>query len=289
MSDKKLLIGFIGQGYIGKNYADDFEARGYDIVRYSKEEPYVANKEKIKECDVIFIAVPTPTVCGVYDASILREVMPLAGSNESKKKIIVLKSTISPGLTRVLQKEFPQYIIFHSPEFLSEATAKEDAKNPFANIVGVDETSIEHQEAAKLAHFILPRVPFSSTVSYEEAELIKYTHNSMAYIQIVFFNLIYNLSQKLGANWKHIEDAIKADPSIPNRYSSPVHKDGRGAGGNCFIKDFAIFTSVYEKMVNDPSGSKVLKSLEEKNIELLKESKKDLNLLQGVYCDSSEK
>ena len=45
MKNKK--IGFIGQGWIGKNYSDDFEKRGYEIVRYSLEEPYVKNKEKI--------------------------------------------------------------------------------------------------------------------------------------------------------------------------------------------------------------------------------------------------
>ncbi len=31
-----MKIGFIGQGWIGKNYADDFEHRGYRVVRYSR-------------------------------------------------------------------------------------------------------------------------------------------------------------------------------------------------------------------------------------------------------------
>ena len=29
---KNLLIGFIGQGYVGKNYADDFEERGFNSI-----------------------------------------------------------------------------------------------------------------------------------------------------------------------------------------------------------------------------------------------------------------
>ncbi len=285
MENSKLLIGFIGQGYVGKNYADDFEHRGYSIIRYAKEQPYNLNKEKIKECDIVFVAVPAPTVCGIYDASILREVVPLTGRN----KIIVLKSTISPGLTRILQKEFPNYVILHSPEFLSEATAQEDASKPFMNIIGIQEDSKIHKDAAKLIHSILPKAPFSTTVFYEEAELIKYTHNSMAYTQIVFFNLMYNLSEKLGANWKNIEKAIKADPSIPNRYGEPLHKSGRGAGGHCFIKDFAILSRVYEKIAHDPLGAQVLKSLERKNIELLKDSKKDLELLKDIYCDLEKK
>ena len=57
----KEKIGFIGQGFIGKNYADDFERRGFEVIRYALEEPYRANKEKIRECDIVFIAVPTPT------------------------------------------------------------------------------------------------------------------------------------------------------------------------------------------------------------------------------------
>ena len=44
----KPRIGFIGQGWIGKNYADDFEKRGFTTVRYALEAPYVQNKEKIE-------------------------------------------------------------------------------------------------------------------------------------------------------------------------------------------------------------------------------------------------
>ena len=44
---KKPLIGFIGQGWIGKHYADDFEKRGYEVIRYALEEPYRANRARV--------------------------------------------------------------------------------------------------------------------------------------------------------------------------------------------------------------------------------------------------
>ena len=66
----KIKIGFIGQGYVGKNYADDFERRGYKVVRYALEEPYRKNKEQIRDCDLVFIAVPTPTTPKGFDESI---------------------------------------------------------------------------------------------------------------------------------------------------------------------------------------------------------------------------
>jgi UDP-glucose 6-dehydrogenase len=94
---------------------------------------------------------------------------------------------------------------------------------------------------------------------------------------------MYDLAKKIGADWKNIEQALKADPFIPNRYSSPVHKKGRGAGGHCFIKDFAALRLKYEKTMSDPLGLKVFESMEAKNKKLLKQSGKDIDLLKGVY------
>lgn len=276
---KKIKIGFIGQGYIGKNYADDFERRGHRVVRFAKESPHHLNEKTIGICEVVFVAVPTPTTPRGYDASIIRSVI----SFTKKDAIVVLKSTILPGLTKIIQSEFPDRIIMHSPEFLSEATAAYDAAHPFMNIVGVTENSTRHRKAAKLVHSLLPPAPFSTTVSSTEAELIKYSHNCSGYTQIIFFNIMHDLATELSADWKKIEPALKADPYIPNRYSSPIHKSGRGAGGNCFIKDMAALSRVYHELVKDVHGVKVLKAMEEKNKKLLKGSKKDLHLLKGVY------
>ncbi|MEK7642644.1 MAG: hypothetical protein AAB392_02500 [Patescibacteria group bacterium] len=276
---KKIRVGFIGQGYIGKNYADDFETRGYEVIRYAKEEPYIKNRDVIKTCEIVFVAVPTPTTKNGYDGSIIRSVLPLTETNT----IVVLKSTILPGLTRIIQKEFPDRIIMHSPEFLSETTAANDAAHPFMNIVGIVENNDKHNEAARLVHSILPNAPFIKTVSSEEAELIKYAHNGSGYTQIIFFNLIYDLAIKLGSNWQNIEEALKADPFIPNRYASPIHKSGRGAGGHCFIKDMSALRQIYESITKDTKGVDILKSMEEKNKSLLTQSNKDIDLLKGVY------
>ena len=42
---KKIEIGFIGTGWIGKNYSDAFEEMGYTVVRYSKDDSYIKNKK----------------------------------------------------------------------------------------------------------------------------------------------------------------------------------------------------------------------------------------------------
>ena len=90
MNDMGKKIGFIGQGFIGKNYADDFEARGYPVVRYSLEEPHINNKEKIAECDIVFIAVNANTTPSGFDDSNIRSGLGIVGEG----KIAVIKSTL---------------------------------------------------------------------------------------------------------------------------------------------------------------------------------------------------
>lgn len=287
---QKPLIGFVGQGFIGKNYADDFERRGYSVIRYSLEEAYRANKEKIRECDIVFVAVPTPTTEGGFDFSIVEEGIGLVG----KGKIAVIKSTILPGTTKTLQERNSDVVLLYSPEFLSEKTAAEDAAHPFSNIVGISIDDEIHRSAAESVHAILPKALYQKTCMSTEAELIKYSHNLNGYFQILLSNILFDTAEKLGVHWDVVEDALKHDPLISNRYIKPVHqsghpgaKPGRGAGGHCFIKDFAAFRELYVKLnPADERGKAVLTSLEQKNIALLQESGKDLDLLKGVYGEN---
>ncbi len=279
MAKKK--IGFIGQGWIGKNYADDFEQRGFSVVRYAKEPQYTATKEDIASCDIVFIAVPTPTIQQKFDDSIVRSVIPLIG----KGKVAVIKSTIVPGTTESIQKQFPDVFIFHSPEFLTEVTAAHDAAHPDRNIVGIPNDTAEARAHAQEVIDVLPAASFVKICSSREAEMIKYAGNCWFYTKVVFVNLVFDLSAQFGCSWEVIRDAMAADPRIGRTHLDPLHKSGRGAGGHCFIKDFAAFEELYKKMVNDPQGQAVLESLREKNIELLLGSNKDLDLLRETYGD----
>ena len=279
---EKPLIGFIGQGWIGKNYANDFEARGYKTVRYSLEKEYVANKDKIGECDIVFIAVPTPTTPDGFSAKIVEEGFKLVG----KGKIAVVKSTIIPGSTKRFQAENPDIVILYAPEFLSEATAAHDAAHPFSNIIGMPSDDEQHRDAAKAVFAVLPESPFEHLCSSTDAEFIKYSHNLSGYVQIILFNIMYDLSIEKGADWAQIQKALEKDPYISSRYAKPVHKTGRGAGGGCFIKDFAALRELYGNTFPDDTLSQhALRALECKNIDLLLKSGKDLELLKGVYGD----
>jgi len=277
------LIGFIGQGWIGKHYADDFEQRGFQVIRYALEEPYVNNGGKIKDCDIVFIAVPTPTTREGFKDSVLRKVIKKVG----KGKIAVIKSTILPGTTESIQKENPDICVVHSPEFLVEATAKYNAENPDRNIIGITEMSEELKKRAEEVMEVLPRAPFQLICSSREAEFVKYGGNCFLFFKVIFANLFYDIVKASGCDWGVVKDAIGADPRIGKTHLNPVHDSGRGAGGHCFIKDFQAFVNLYKEKVGDEKGNKVWDSLIEKNIDLLVSSGKDLDLLKGVYGEDA--
>lgn len=274
-----LTIGFIGQGWIGKNYAYNFEERGFNVVRYSLEPEYIKNKTKIKKCDIVFVAVPTPTTPKGHNDSIVRNSIKLIG----KGKIAVIKSTIFPGVTSLIQKENPDKFILNSPEFLSEATASHDAAFPKRNIIGIPQFTKVFRDKAELVLSVLPPAPYNKICLSLDAEIIKYGRNTLGFFRVIFTNLLYDVTSSLGGNWEDVKEAMIADPDTGPTYMNPIHKTGRGAGGGCFIKDFAVFRELYEKSINDKLGVDVLRSLEKKNIELLKKTHKDLDLLSGVY------
>jgi nucleotide sugar dehydrogenase len=281
---KKPTIGFIGQGWIGKNYANDFEARGYDVVRYALEEPYAQNKEAITTCDIVFVAVPTPTNVNGFDASIVRAVMPLIG----KGKIAVVKSTLLPGTTESLQKEFPDRIVLCSPEFLREKHAAHDASHPERNLIGIPEDTTSHTKAAELVLSVSAKADFSKVMPSRAAELTKYAGNVFLANKVVLANIFYDLSQTLGVEYETLREALAADPRIGASHLFPVDasghtdKKGRGAGGDCFIKDLEAFRQLYKK-ANDVEGDALLSAVVRKNNALLTQSDKDIELLRGVY------
>jgi UDPglucose 6-dehydrogenase len=279
------LIGFIGQGFIGKNYADDFEARGFKVVRYAKEPAYEMNKDKIAECDLVFIAVPTPTTPSGFNFDILKEVIGLVGVGKSA----IVKSTILPGTCEALQSLYPDRFVFHSPEFLTEKTAAYDAAHPTRNIIGYPVENEEYKKRAAEILAVLPDSPLNMICRAKEAELVKYASNSFLFLKIIYANILYDLAAKEGSDWKKISAGMAADPRIGASHLQPAHasgidgKIGRGAGGHCFVKDFAALLEYVGRVGGDTLGEQFLRTAEEKNLELLKESGKDADIIKEVY------
>ncbi|MFA7286116.1 MAG: hypothetical protein WC052_00395 [Patescibacteria group bacterium] len=269
-------IGFIGQGFVGKAYADNFAARGYDIVRYSLEPAFIENREAIATCDIVFIAVPTPTTPQGFDDSALVAALPLVRDGA----VLVIKSTILPETTDKLQALRPGVAIIHAPEFLRALYAAEEVANPARHIIGVTEISRPHAEEVIA---ILPPAPYVKIMDARAAALVKYGGNVYRYLKILFANSLYELCQHYEVSYDDVREALVADPNIESSFTDVIHDDGRGVGGHCLIKDFAAYRRALEASDCPPELLTYLKAAEALNAKLLKDSGKSLNFLSATY------
>ena len=286
-------IGFIGQGWIGRNYANDFENRGYQVVRYALEAPYHKNQAAVAQCQTVFIAVPTPSTPEGFCYQAVRAAL----GNVAAGATVVIKSTLLPGTTNALQKEFPDLYILHSPEFLREVSAAHDAANPQRNLIGVPAWDEEFTLRAQDVLSLLPQAPYEKVMSAYEAEFVKYAGNCFLYTKVVFMNALYDLVTASEADFATIREAMIHDPRIGESHTQPIHASGhdtskqtrpvRGAGGHCFIKDFEALRRFYEASIGDDEGLKMLTSMINYNNRLLRDSGKDLDILAGVYGEDT--
>ena len=152
------------------------------------------------------------------------------------------------------------------------------------NVIGLPYDTAGHRKAAESVKSTFPSSEHNFIVSAQAAELFKYAHNLNGYFRVILANLLYEIGEKTEANWADVKTMMDSDIMMSPYYNTPVHKGGRGAGGNCFVKDMAAFRHLYSEVVSeDAIGLSVLHSLEKKNLELLKSTGKSKEIVEGVY------
>lgn len=241
-------IGVIGQGFVGtavkegmKNY---YDVRTFDI-NGNCNEPSL--DKLISQVNETFLCVPTPMKkSGECDLSIVREclqnISDIIEFYQKENFIVILKSTIPPGTTEQLNKEFKFLHIAFNPEFLTEANAVEDYKNQNRIIIGADRpySSRVKQIFAK----VFPKVPIIKTSS-TIAETIKYVTNTFLAMKVSYANEIYQLCEKLGIDYDKVIEYARYDERLGNSHWSVPGPDGDfGFGGHCFPKDIAALSYV---------------------------------------------
>ncbi len=259
---KQISVGIAGTGMVGGALKTYFEKKGITPFLYDKGKN-IGSMDEVNKADMIFICVPTPfdAKTGGFDLSYVREVCgQIMGG-----KIIVIKSTVVPGSTEQLQKEYPQHRFLFNPEFLTELTADQDMSYPDRQIVGYTKESFT--VAADLL-LLLPLAPFEKIIPATEAELVKYFGNTWFATKVVFANQMYDLCQKIGADYEMIMESAAADKRIGRSHLEVIHKGYRGYGGKCLPKDIrALIQFATVKGVD----LKLHKTVEDINNQLLKD------------------
>lgn len=223
-------IGIVGLGIVGSACRAGFEHCGFNVTVHDTKLDTKIND--VIDTEIVFICVPTPGKAdGSCDTGIVEQVI-----HDLKRLdyqgIIAIKSTVEPGFTKRMISMYDDRILF-VPEFLKERSAEYDfIFDQKLLLVGTD--NAVHYYTVVRSHGALPKS--TKRISPTEAELVKYYHNVFNATRVVFANIFYELSERLGADYSHVKDAFLVNSKLPDEYLD-VQEDLRGYGGACLPKD----------------------------------------------------
>ena len=238
-------------------------------------------KKSIKDSDLIFICVGTPTKKSGSSAD-LSQIFKAAKEislSINKFKIIVTKSTVpvttGDQIEKILKKKnsSKKFSVVSNPEFLREGEAIRDFIYPDRIVVGSNDKKSNRIMNSLYSPLISKGAQYINT-SRRAAELIKYASNAFLATKITFINEIANLCENTGINVEDISIGMGLDKRIGGRFL----RAGPAYGGSCFPKDTKAITSTADKFkINLSVIKSVIKSNESRSNLLLNKIYKILN------------
>jgi len=250
-------IGIIGKGFVGSavefgfsaQTGCDAELRTYDIDPTKSTH---ALKETVNESEVIFLSVPTPSN---PDGSMHLDILVIAlkdisSVHNGRDNVILIRSTVTPGTTRKLQKLFPTLNLVFNPEFLTERSAKFDFINQARFILGGEK--INTDKVKELYQWRFGNSGAYIQTNFETAEMIKYMNNCFFATKVSFMNEMKLVADKCGVDWDKAVDGFVSDGRIGHSHLAVPGPDGKmGFGGSCFPKDVQAMITFGENLGMD--------------------------------------
>ena len=201
----------------------------------------------IKEADIIFVSVNTPTKLhgiGAGKASDLQYIEKAArmiAEHAETDKVVVEKSTLpvrtAAALERILSQNAKgrKFSVVSNPEFLAEGTAIEDLFNPDRVLIGGSDTPEGRHGVDEIVAIYAQWVPRDRIVTTNlwSSELTKLVSNALLAQRISAVNGLSALCEETGADIDEVAAAAGRDKRIGSKFL----KAGIGFGGSCFKKD----------------------------------------------------
>jgi len=238
-----MKIGILGLGVVGSAVYNGFLELGQTLSFYDpvkKDSKF----EDVLKTEVCFLCVPTPPNSdGFCDISIVEESIQKLNDN-SYKGIIAIKSTVTPGTTEDLSRQYPNLEICFVPEFLRERCAMVDfIENHDLCVIGTDSEDVFKK--IKEAHGHYPKN--FRKLKKTEAEMVKYYNNIYNATLIILANSFYEICEDMEISYTKIKNSLVLREHINDSYLQ-CNENFRGFGGVCLPKDTLAIAKLVEKL-----------------------------------------
>lgn len=269
IKDKSVKIGVVGLGYVGLPMAvtvakKGFEVLGFEVSQYAIEhvnagENYIgdvtdsdlkdvvsagmlsatADYSRMKEVNIVLIAVPTPL--DLYhqpDTTYIEKSTQAMAPHLNPGTLVVLESTTYPGTTReIIVPELEKagfkvgetVFVAFSPERVDPGNETYKTHNTPKVVGGMTPAC---NEVAKLFYESILDAQVALVSSPEVAEMEKIYENTFRNINIALANEMTVLCDRMGISIWEVVDAAKTKP-----YGFMAFYPGPGVGGHCIPID----------------------------------------------------
>ena len=277
---KEIKISVVGLGYVGLPTALNFHKAGFSVVgvdisekvveslknrdlhlsdsSFTEKIPIEGNSWKvttdfseIARSDVVLITVPTPvnedrTPNLTYVNSSISSV--LDNINRRKKTIVVLESTVFPGVTRqVIERlsaekgvEIGEEVVpAYCPERVDPGPGGREIQS-VAQIVGCDDPEVGKFLASLFSRITSEESTYVGEI--EVAEAAKLIENVQRDIDIALANELSIILPKIGLDVEQVLDAAST------KWNFHRHKPGVGVGGHCIPVDPYYYIDLAESI-----------------------------------------
>jgi UDPglucose 6-dehydrogenase/UDP-N-acetyl-D-galactosamine dehydrogenase len=223
---KNKTVCIVGLGYVGLPLAEEFskhlETIGFDIVAEKIKElkksgnqniRFTNDSSNINKADYIIIAVPTPlNPSKEPDLSYVESASEIVGKNLKEKAIVVLESTVYPGVTEdivrpILEKESgmtcgPDFKVGYSPERVNPGDEEHTIDKITKIISGMDDETAE--ELVELYRLITKTFKAKDIKTAEAAKVIE---NIQRDLNIALVNELTLIFHKMGLDSSAVLEA----------------------------------------------------------------------------------
>ena len=248
LKQNNALVCIVGLGYVGlplaKAFSEYFKVIGYDVNEKKVKElndneeniDFTSDPFLIKQADFVIIAVPTPvTKSKEPDLSFVKSAAETVGKNLKKGCVVVLESTVYPGVTEEVVKPILEeesglrcgdaFKIAYSPERINPGDEEHFLDKITKVIAGMDEETTEI--VAELYKKVTSSIFEAKDI--KTAEAAKVIENVQRDLNIALMNELSVIFDKMGLDTRAVLEAAgtkwnfhKYEPGLVGGHCIPV-------------------------------------------------------------------